>query len=365
MTFHGKYFDGKSSNGYNAEITLETFNIRIVYKDLSGNTQITHWNTDQIHKNDFAGHDRVYLKYGKFPFEYLEVRNKQLELELKRNYPNAAFHKSAYNKFFSTGAIGLVVISVLIIGFMVLGYFVLIPAAAEKLAENLPLKYEQELGQAVFNNMIQFEKTNDSCSVLLNRFFKQLNYKTNYPIEITVVRSNVVNAYALPGGKIVVHEGIINQMEDYKELVALLSHEFSHVQFRHTTKNICRSLSSYLLISLLVGDAGGLTAVVVQNADQLKQLGYSRSLEEEADREGMKLMQEKHIDITGMQMLFETLKKEQGAASEIPQFLSTHPLTDSRIKAVTKEIETKNLVVEDKPELNQIWKQIKETTEGS
>ncbi|HLP18938.1 MAG TPA: hypothetical protein VK174_01480, partial [Chitinophagales bacterium] len=139
MTFKGKYFDGKSSSGYRAEVTLEPFHIRIVYTDAIEQTKTALWNTDLVHKNDFAEHDRVYLKYGNFPFEYLEVYDKEMEAALKTHYPNAAFHKSAYNKLFSTGVAGLAIMAAFTIGFIALCYFVLIPKAAETLAGQLPI----------------------------------------------------------------------------------------------------------------------------------------------------------------------------------------------------------------------------------
>lgn len=362
MIYTGKYFDGKSSVGYKAEITLAPFYINITYTDNLGQTKTAEWNTDLVHKNDFAEHDRVHLKYGNFPFAYLEVPDKSIEHALKTQYPNAAFHKSAYNKLFGTGVAGLAALAAFALGFIALCYFVIIPAVAEGLAGQLPISYEKELGEAVYNNMTQYEEINDSCTVLLNSFFKTLNYKTEYTIEITVVKSDVVNAYALPGGRIVVYQGIINQMDRPEQMVALLSHEFSHVQYKHSTKNICRSLSSYLLLSLLVGDAGGITAVVLQNANQLKQLGYSRSLEEEADREGMKLMQQNGVDLAGMRQLFEKLKTEEHGAS-VPEFLSTHPLTDARIKAVDKEIAADKTTAQPHPQLDALWIQIKEANE--
>jgi Zn-dependent protease with chaperone function len=359
MKFTGKYFNGKSSAGYNAEITLDRFHIRIVYFDATEQEVITHWDTDKIHKNDFAEHDKVILKYGDFPFEYLEVSDKSIEEELKRSYPKAAFHQSAYNKVFNSGIIGLSVLVVATIGFIALCYFVIIPEIAERLAGQLPVKYEEQIGEATFNNLTKFEETDKEKTKQLNAFFKALHYKTNYNIRITVVKSDVVNAYALPGGNIVVYTGILDKMDDYRELVALLSHEFSHVELKHTTKNMCRSLSSYLLISLLVGDAGGITAVVLQNADQLKQLGYSRNLEEEADNNGMKLMLQANIDLAGMKKLFEALKKEEGSAGNVPQFLSTHPLTDNRIKNVKAQIAKHKDNYENYPKLDSIWQLIK------
>jgi predicted Zn-dependent protease len=362
MTFNGKYFDGKSSTGYKATVTLDTYHITIVYSDAPGNQKEVKWNTDLIHKNDFSEQNSVHLKYGDFPHQYLEFEDKSIEAALKTMYPNAAFHKTVYNRMFSTGIAGLTVMILATLGFIALCYFVILPSAAESLATQLPISFETQLGDAAFKNMTQYEQTNDSCSALMNRFFKELNYKTKYPVQITVVNSNVVNAYALPGGHIVVYTGIIEKMDNADELVALLSHEFSHVQLKHSTKNICRSLSSYLLLSLIVGDAGGVTAVVLQNADQLKQLGYSRSLEAEADREGMKLMEQNQIDLEGMRGLFKALKEDEHGA-DIPAFLSTHPLTDDRIKAVTAQIQKHTFNPQPHTELDQLWLQIKQTTE--
>ena len=173
------------------------------------------------------------------------------------------------------------------------------------------------------------------------------------------MKDKIVNAFALPGGKIIVYEGILRTMNDYKELTALLSHEFSHVELRHSTKNIFRSLSSYMLLSVLFGDASGVTAIVIQNANQLKQLGYSRSLEEEADKNGLKLMKARHIDPEGMEGLFRALKKEEGDAGDIPEFLSTHPLTNERINYVRKDVAKHNYTTEEDGKLDSLWKEIK------
>lgn len=162
----------------------------------------------------------------------------------------------------------------------------------------------------------------------------------------------------MPGGHIVVYEGILRKMNGPTELAALLSHEFSHVQLRHTTKGIFRSLSAYMLLTLLPGDGGGFATKVLQNANELKQLGYTRELEEEADRNGMRLMQQNKVDINGMKQLFETLKTQETGAEPF-QFLSTHPLTDARIEAVTKEIAVHKVTSQPQPVLDSLWLLIK------
>ncbi|MBK7149487.1 MAG: M48 family metallopeptidase [Bacteroidetes bacterium] len=198
---------------------------------------------------------------------------------------------------------------------------------------------------------------------MINDFFKKLNYPTDYNIRVVVVKDNVVNAYALPGGRIVVYEGILRKMDDYRELTALLSHEFSHVQLKHSTRNIARSLSSALLLSVLFGDASGITAIIIENADAIKQLGYSRQLEEDADRNGLALMKKRKIDPHGMKELFETLQKESEGEEDGYKFLSTHPLTKDRITFVNKEISKKDFIWQPDAELDSLYKEIQNNLE--
>lgn len=335
MVYRGKYYTHQHSFGIEATVALERFYITITNE----RTQPIKWNTDNILPLTSLTALPVVLQYSSPDGEKLEVNDVTFVEELKRNYPKANFHQGKRKSKVSSTAAALIILAVAVVAVILLAYFVVLPYASEKAAEQLPLKYEQQLGDAVYSSMVQPNTIDDSSTVLMNAFFARLNYKSDYPIHITVVNDKVVNAFALPGGKIVVHRGIIEKMDDYEELAALLSHEFSHVQQRHTTKNVCRSLSSYLFVSLLLGDAGGLTTLIAENANQIKQLNYSRELEEEADREGMKLMQQHHVDIEGMKHLFEKLKKEEAKAGDsTPAFLRTHPLTQERIKLVEKEL---------------------------
>lgn len=358
MTFEGKYFDGKSSTGYRAKVTIRNFSIYITCSDAQLYETIE-WKPEKIHANDFAANDKVVLKYGDPPYQYLEVADKNFAKELKEYFPNARFHKTVFNYIFNSGVMGLFILAVTFIGLLALSYFIILPAAAERIAVTVPIVWEKELGEAAYGKMIADENIDKENSKRMNEFFRELNYESDYKIEIAVVKDKTVNAFALPGGKIIVYEGILRSMDNYKELTALLSHEFSHVALKHSTKNIFRSLSSYMLLSALFGDASGITAVVIQNANQLKQLGYSRSLEEEADRNGLKLMKERNIDPKGMQELFQALKKEEGSNENIPQFLSTHPLTAERINYVVKDISKHDYTVKEDEKLDSLWKEIK------
>lgn len=358
MIFEAIYFDGKSSTGYPAQVHLQSFGLQITYRT-GGISKTVDWNPAKIHTNDFAETGKVYLKYGDYPFQYIEVNDNNFTRALKETYPDAKFHKSAYGFVFSTGFIGLLGLGAAFIGLLALAYFVLLPAAAEQIAVTVPVEWEKKLGDATYNQMVSPDNIDDQNSERLQRFFTLLNYKSKYEVQPVIVKDKIVNAYALPGGRIVVYEGILRTMNSSEELSALLSHEFSHVELKHSTKNIFRSLSSYLLLSVLFGDASGITAVVIENANQIKQLGYSRELEHEADENGLRLMKQRKVNPEGMKDLFEALKREEGDAPDFAQFLSTHPLTNERISFVNKEIAKHNYTALQDEELDSLFAEIK------
>lgn len=167
----------------------------------------------------------------------------------------------------------------------------------------------------------------------LNEFFQQLKFSSKYQIQITVVKSDVVNAFAMPGGHIVVYDKILSGMKSYEQLAALLSHEFTHIENRHTLRNLFRQFSSRIFLALLVGNTDAVSSVLINNADNLKSLSYSRSLETESDENGARLLAERGIDCKGFADLFQLFKKET-AGAEPPEFINSHPNLDKRIKNI-------------------------------
>ena len=362
MYFTGKYFNGKSSAGFDARISFNMGAIDIEYEDSLQQSFTEHWDVDKIHENDFASTERVLLKYAGYPHQYLEVNDSTFADALRNAYPAAKFHQSPYHFVFRSGIKGLFILSIVLAGLFALLYLFIIPAVAEHFATTIPIAWEKEIGDTFYDKLVSDETIDEANSKRMNAFFQQLHYKSNYDIEIAVVKNRTVNAFSLPGGKMVVYTGILRAINSPEELAALLSHEYSHVVLKHSTRNIFRSLSSYMFISILFGDASGISAVIIQNANKLKQLGYSRQLEEDADKNGLKLMEAEHINPIGMTNLFEALKKEEGEVGnvKVQEFLSTHPLTTARLNYVQKEIDKKDYTVKENPQLDSLWHSIKD-----
>lgn len=243
-----------------------------------------------------------------------------------------------------------------ILGLLFLLYLLIVPWLSEKMASKVSVKTEQQLGDAVYNSMNLDQQEDTAATAVLNEFFRQMKVPTAYDIRITVVNDNVVNAFALPGGRIVVYTALLKQIQTYPELAALLSHEFTHINNKHSTKSIFRRLGSKVFISLLFGRFGSVSSVLINHADDLKSLTYSRSLEKEADTEGLAILTQRKINPDGFVSLFTHLK-EAAPADMLPEFLGSHPDIDKRI-AYIKEA-SREAAVEEDAQLKAIFEKLK------
>ena len=164
-----------------------------------------------------------------------------------------------------------------------------------------------------------------------------------------VVQDNSINAFAMPGGVVGVHTGLILATNSESELASVLGHEIGHVTQHHmarmlasqkydTFKNIA-GIALALLVARANPDlaSGALTtasAVGIQN-----QLDYTRDHEREADRVGLQILDSGGFDVRAMPTFFTTLQRgTRFAEGSAPSFLRTHPLTSERIADVTNRV---------------------------
>jgi predicted Zn-dependent protease len=249
-------------------------------------------------------------------------------------------------------------IAVSIIAIIGLCYMYVIPWVGEKSVVLIPEEYDNNLGTSAWIENEYFVAIDSSKTKILNDFAKQLNLKNTKELKFTVVESNDVNAFAMPDGNIVVFNGILNEMKNYDELVGLIGHEASHVNNRHSMKMLCRSLSGYLFVSLILGDANGVMAVIGDNANTLQSLSFSREFEQKADFDGLQIIADNNVNPRGMSNLFKRLQDDKSNFS-VPEFLSSHPVTEERINYINKRIKSKSFIIRDNPKLKTLFEQIK------
>jgi predicted Zn-dependent protease len=212
-----------------------------------------------------------------------------------------------------------------------------IPAMAALAASRVPVSWEEHLGQAVMEHLAPPEEwcTEQGRVQVIDQIMTTLTKplpNSPYKFRVVVLNNPMVNAFAAPGGNIVIFRGLLERTRTAEELAGVLSHELQHILQRHVTRTLLQHVSTGLLVAAVTGDVSGATAFGLETARTLGILRYSRQNEEEADREGMQMLIRAGIDPAGMISVFELLKKEGGELPALLGYLSTHPSTEDRIE---------------------------------
>ncbi|MFN5545518.1 MAG: M48 family metallopeptidase [Bacteroidota bacterium] len=331
--YKARYYDGHSSMPKTVVISITENGLHITFSNPDGMISSSEWKKAQTRETEFNSSILI-LQYGEsFPYEQLEITDKEFHREYTARRGASLIKRLRTNQGMMLVITGLLTI----VAAIALIYIYLLPWAVDIAAKRVPQAYEIEMGKSLYENILKNEKVDTAKTIAINQFFGQIQVEGNYPVHISVVKQDIPNAFALPGGSIVVYSKILEDMETPEQLAALLAHEYSHVQLKHSTRNIFRSLAGSLVISIIIGDFSGATALIVQNAENLRSLSYSRTLENEADNDGLQILKANGINASGMKALFEQLKKASDI--EILEIVSTHPDLDKRIINVETFIE--------------------------
>lgn len=352
--FEGKLRDS-SGNHVAVQILLYSYRLVVHQVDASGKAHTQSWEMDKIKNCQQVSKEAVSIQYGD-PVQTLEVVSE--EFVRKFNPPTSGIGKRIHRFRHSGGIIVLSILGVLV-GLSLVAYFFLFPWLVDLAASNVPQRYEVQIGEQMYQAFVQSEEVDTVRTKVANDFLKQIDFKTDYPLQVTVVKSEIKNAFAMPGGHVVVYSHLLGDMKGYKELAALLGHEVGHVKRRHSTKHVFQSLSTYLVVSILLGDMSGISAIVVENAGKLNQLSYSRSLEKEADEEGFQTLVVNKIDPNGMVDLFHNLQKGNEMEGKVPEFLSTHPITENRLEFIQEKIKSEKPFSRENKTLAQLFDKLR------
>jgi beta-barrel assembly-enhancing protease len=176
-----------------------------------------------------------------------------------------------------------------------------------------------------------------------------------YPYYFKLVNDDSINAFALPGGPMYVHTGLLKAADSEAEVAGVLAHEMSHVALRHGAAQISKQQTYGTLFQILGAAAGTLTAdkngncglicQITQTGTSLGQnsllMKFSRGYEHDADLNGARMMAAAGYDPIQLPQFFEKLEKSQGTVSEpkgLALWLSSHPGTGNRIQYVSEDI---------------------------
>ena len=220
-------------------------------------------------------------------------------------------------------------------------------------ADKIPPSMEKKIGETAFaqhtmgRNMLDTDEVEASVDELIAPLIAAIG-SDRYEFKCHVLEDPSVNAFALPGGIMVLHTGLIAKAESPEEILGVLAHELAHVTEQHGMRGLIQAAGMTLVLTATLGDVGGLAGVLVNNSALLLRMSFSREKETEADEVGMDFLVKAGVDPRGMVRFFERLKEieeERDDAGitdiDVPglELLSTHPATEQRIADLEKAID--------------------------
>jgi Zn-dependent protease with chaperone function len=154
----------------------------------------------------------------------------------------------------------------------------------------------------------------------------------DYTLQFRKADAMGPNAFALPGGTVVVTDALVEEFRNPHIIAGILGHELAHVSERHSLRQLYRSLSMFVLISLMAGDVGPILEDVLLEGSAVASLSFSRKHEADADAIGVKTSHAAGYDAAALAEFFERLTQDYGDSG--PEWMSTHPSNASRIETI-------------------------------
>jgi beta-barrel assembly-enhancing protease len=371
LQYNGFLFNGKSAHKQPVRIVLTPFNIILT---VQGKSAIS-WPYSDIRwaaeKPPFHIERDV-----KFPVENLEI----LVVDEPDFYENCRriapgdFSRTALKNYFKWKIFSAGILSLLLIFY---GAFKFFPNYfVDPVVDKIPVQWEETLGDAILSTFPVEKNPDTELIALLTDILRLLKQskgeETPYNLKIYILSTEKINALALPGGNIIIFEGLLKIADSPEELAGVLAHEAQHIFLKHSTRGILRNLASGMLINLIFGDANTVMEIAINIAGKLNTLGFSRKMETEADIKGVEMMLDAKINPQGMFSIFEKLMKEELKLEEnkknistskyfyeIFSYMTTHPSAKSRLNKLEAVIanNSEKLLIPLYPNSN--WNEIK------
>jgi Zn-dependent protease with chaperone function len=335
--FAGYYLDGRSAARQQASVRLSASGLEIALED---GTRLW-WPFRNVRQTQgFYAGEQIRLERGSPFSEILLVDDTAFLGTLHATAPGFGrrFHNPRRRRSRVLLTIGAALTSVAVGAVL---YVWGIPAAAGLLASRVPVSWEDRLGQAAVEQITASKRRcvdqdrEEAIGAIVQRLLDP-QPKAPYTFRMIVVDDWTVNAFAVPGGQIVLLRGLLERSRTPEELAGVLAHELQHVLQRHATRLLLQHASTGLLLVAISGDITGAMAYGIESARVLGTLRYSRHLESEADVEGLRMLLAADVDPRGMIAFFETLRGAERGAPTASRYLASHPLAADRVETLER-----------------------------
>jgi predicted Zn-dependent protease len=329
ITLEGRYYDGVNPLAHPATLTISGSEIVLSGKDVT-NTYMT----NELRASPRVGRaDRFITLPDGLQFHCADQPHlDRLPQEIRSEGPVAWLEARIA---VAVASVFLIVVSLLF------GYFYGLPAAAESVVKRIPIETEKALGDEIiawlddykwFNAPHIDQEHQDAIQDGFKRLYAGLSMEKHYRLVFRCSKFIGPNAFALPGGTIVITDQMVKAAGSDEEILAVLAHEIGHVERRHTMRQVLQSSAVGIAVATITADAASLSVAVAGLPTILAQTKYSREFEKEADTFAFALLRERSISPDAFASLMERLDNDSDEIKHL-SFISTHPVTSERIEA--------------------------------
>lgn len=245
--------------------------------------------------------------------------------------------QSSKNESESNGQI-LTIVGIFLSGIIIV--WLLINLFVSAFISFLPPAVEQKLG-AVIVPVYEKQAVDSPQQKTLNQLLDRL--ETNLPAKqkaqnkykVFYIPEDTVNALAIPGNRVVIYQGLLDQVESENELMMVLGHELGHFANRDQLRGLGNVLVLRMTISYFLGDISAFSSIIIDSVNVIAQSQYSQRQEKQADKFGLNLLDKTYQNVAGATDFFERLSKKEKSDFD---FLSSHPASAKRVKEIEKLI---------------------------
>lgn len=316
MEGRGVFYDGQSTRPYAVDVLLSA-DVLILHGETGA--ELASWPLNIIRMVERGGRDSPGLfTLDAMPQVRLAIDDTILSAALASRVSRRRQSLSLRARLFAGMGAALVVL---------IAAAILVPPLTALLGRLIPLETERAVGRYVVNSLAwnaplcQEAPGKAALDKLVARL--QAAAPTPHPLRVEVRARADVNAFAAPGGYIILMQGALKDATSPDEIAAVLAHEMAHVIHGDPADQMVR-VAGLSLISQLLGNGGAMTVFGLGFA-------YSREVERRADRTGVIVLNDARVPVRGMAVFFERLAQEERSAL-LPSYLSTHPSTEERIQ---------------------------------
>ena len=327
MKSDGYFFDGQSAAKHAVSTTV--IGTEIVIQSETGQV-LAKWPLHEVDLlPDSQRNNHLQLTNAHFPDACLTVEDPSLIRRLSTLLPKV------FGKRLRRGHIWLnVAVTLAVVMAAATVFYFAIPSLTKPLAALVPLEWERTLGESVVASIpgAQNSCTEANGARALARLTERLTGVMDlpYPVDVSIAELDMANAFAAPGGFIVVGNKLIADMQTAEELAGVVAHEMAHIAERHPMSRVVRVLGISLLLEVFSGGNSGAIEAVTQGASLLLMFSHSRNDERDADRIAVQALEKAGIRADGLSTFFARMEEkhntsEDGSVGTVLSWLSTHP----------------------------------------